>query len=361
MFSSVDKDLTIRRVLSFQTSFLDSVFSNHWTRYSDTSESVLVEKIMHIDLWTEKHRPNTLKEIIGQEAIISRLSKFVENRTLPHCLFAGPPGTAKTTAGMALARDLFGNSYDRNFMELNASDERGIDVVRNQIKTFARSLPAGDAPFKILVLDEADHLTNDAQHALRRTMESYASSCRMILICNYSSRIIPPIQSRCAIFKFTRLKDTDIASRLDYVAEREKIKLSQKGKEAILYLSDGDMRSAINLLQASASTGQVTDKTVFTISGRADPAKIEALLNSAFNGQYDDALQQLRELISQEGVSPIDLTRQIHRDLQNRDIMSDLKRSALERTAEAEFRIAEGSNGEVQLAALLAHISFRKD
>ncbi|MFW9931160.1 MAG: replication factor C small subunit [Candidatus Thorarchaeota archaeon] len=316
---------------------------------------------MEIDLWTEKHRPSTLKDIIGQEAIISRLSKFVENRTLPHCLFAGPPGTAKTTAGMALAKDLFGSSFDRNFMELNASDERGIDVVRNQIKVFARSLPAGDAPFKILVLDEADHLTSDAQHALRRTMESYASSCRMILICNYSSRIIPPIQSRCAIFKFTRLKDENIASRLDYVAEREGVKLNAKGKDAILYLSDGDMRSAINLLQAAASTGPVTDKTVFAISGRADPVKIKGLLESAYNGKYDDSLEHLRNMISQDGISPVDLARQIHRELQQMDISSDLKRASLERTAEAEFRIAEGANGEVQLSALLAFISFRKE
>lgn len=316
---------------------------------------------MEIDLWTEKHRPDTLKDIVGQEAIISRLSKFVANRTLPHCLFAGPPGTAKTTAGMALARDLFGDSYDRNFMELNASDERGIDVVRNQIKTFARSLPSGNAPFKILVLDEADHLTNDAQHALRRTMESYASSCRMILICNYSSRIIPPIQSRCAVFKFTRLSDDDIASRLKYVANQEDVKLSSKGSDAILYLSDGDMRSAINLLQAAASIGEVTDKSVFAISGRADPTKIRGLLELAYEGHYDDSLQQLRNMISHFGIAPIDLARQIHRALQEIDIPNDLKRSSLLRTAEAEFRISEGSSGEVQLVSLLAHISFGKD
>ncbi|MFW9925175.1 MAG: replication factor C small subunit [Candidatus Thorarchaeota archaeon] len=317
---------------------------------------------MEMDLWTEKHRPRTLGEIVGQEAIVSRLANFVERKTLPHCLFAGPPGTAKTTAGMALARDLFADSFERNFMELNASDERGIDVVRNQIKTFARSLPAGNAPFKILVLDEADHLTSDAQHALRRTMESYASSCRMILICNYSSRIIPPIQSRCAIFKFARLSDEDVGKRIEYVAKEEKVKLSAKGRDAILYLADGDMRIAINLLQAASSTGtQVTDTVVFTISGRADPAKIRDLLSTASSGKFEASLALLTDLITQDGVSPLDLIRQIHREIQGLDLDDAKKRSSLERTAEAEFRIAEGSNGEVQLAALLAHISLGND
>lgn len=317
---------------------------------------------MEIDLWTEKHRPNTLKEIVGQDVVVNRLSRFVENRTLPHCLFAGPPGTAKTTAGMALARDLFKDSFHRNFMELNASDERGIDVVRNQIKTFARSLPAGDAPFKILVLDEADHLTNDAQHALRRTMESYASSCRMILICNYSSRIIPPIQSRCAIFKFARLSDDAIASRIEYVAKKENVKLDSTGTEAILYLSEGDMRSAINLLQAASSSGnQVTDKTVFSISGRADPAKIKDLLTFASEGKYETALETLRLLITREGISPLDLARQIHRELQGIGFSPDKQMSTLERIAETEFRIAEGANGEIQLTALLAYIAFGTD
>jgi len=314
---------------------------------------------MEIDLWTEKHRPRTLSNIVGQTAIVDRLAKFVEKRTLPHCLFAGPPGTAKTTAAMALARDLFGDSFERNFMELNASDERGIDVVRNQIKTFARSLPADNAPFKVLVLDEADHLTNDAQHALRRTMESYASSCRMILICNYSRRIIPPIQSRCAIFKFSRLGEEEISGRLEYVAKEEGVNLSPKGKESILYLANGDMRIAINLLQAASSLGkQVTDKIVFAISGRADPEKIRNLLSTAISHRLEDALDILKTLLMHDGVSPLDLTRQIHREMQYVELGEQDKRKTLERTAEAEFRIAEGADGEVQLAALLAHLAL---
>ncbi|MBD3405580.1 MAG: replication factor C small subunit [Candidatus Lokiarchaeota archaeon] len=309
---------------------------------------------MDIDLWTEKYRARTLKDVLGQKAAIESLTKFVENKTVPHCLFAGPPGTGKTTAAMAMARDLFGDSFERNFMELNASDERGIDVVRNQIKRFARIKPTENAPFKILVLDEADHLTGDAQHALRRTMETYASSCRIILICNYSSRIIPPIQSRCAIFKFNRLDNEAISDRLEYISKNEDVDIEKEAIDAILYLSEGDMRAAINLLQASSSSSsKISEGIVFSISGKANPQLIEDMLELALTGNYEKSISEMKNLLYKVGIAPIDLVRQIHRQIMRKEIPSKQRTTILEKMADTEFRITEGANGEIQLTSLL--------
>jgi replication factor C small subunit len=202
-------------------------------------------------IWIEKYRPSKLADIVGQDEIVERLSSYVRTETLPHLLFTGSAGVGKTTAAVTLAHEFFKDSWQMNFRELNASDERGIDVVRNQIKQFARTTPLGNATFKILFLDEADALTTDAQAALRRTMESYAQTCRFILSCNYSSKIIDPIQSRCAIYRFKPLGPEAIMEETRRIACREGLTITNAAMNAIVYISQGDMRKEINALQGA--------------------------------------------------------------------------------------------------------------
>ena len=183
-------------------------------------------------------------------------------------MFAGPAGTGKTTSALALAKEIFGDNWRNNFVELNASDERGIDVVRGKIKEFARTAPIGGASFKIIFLDEADALTGDAQAALRRTMEKYSAICRFILSCNYSSKIIEPIQSRCAVFRFRPLKEKDIKQYLTRIAKAEKIDLTDDAADALVHVASGDMRKAVNSLQVAASLGdKVTIDVVYQTTG----------------------------------------------------------------------------------------------
>jgi replication factor C small subunit len=299
-----------------------------------------------------------LSEITNQKDIVDRLKMFVKERNTPHLLFAGPPGTGKTTAILALANDLFTSRVKGNLLELNASDERGINVVRTRIKDFARTLPISGAPFKIIILDEADAVTADAQNALRRTMEQYARDCRFTLLCNYSTRIIEPIQSRCAVFRFAPLKEKDIMLRLKFIAEKESVKLDESGIKAILYIAGGDLRRAINALQgASAIGGVVNDEVVYKVTSRARPEEVLKMLQAALSGMFMEARNMLHELLINYGLSGTDVIKQIHREIFSLKIPDSEKIKLIDHVGETDYRLTQGANEEIQLSALLANFT----
>ena len=311
------------------------------------------------EIWTEKYRPRKLSEIVGQKDIVERLSSYVRSGNLPHLMFAGPAGTGKTTSALAMAREMYGESWRDNFIELNASDERGIDVVRGKIKEFARTAPIGGAAFKIIFLDEADALTPDAQAALRRTMERYSRNCRFVLSCNYSSKIIEPIQSRCAIFRFRPIKGEDIKQYLLSVAKREGVTVDDAALDAIVHVGEGDMRKSINSLQVAATIGkEVTIEVVYQATGNARPDEVVDMVETALGGDFIGARSKLDEMMITYGLSGEDIIRQIHRSFYDLTIPDREKIRLIDRTGEIEFRIVEGSNERIQLEALLAYLAL---
>jgi len=308
-------------------------------------------------IWTEKYRPSKFEDIKGQEEIVSKVKAFVEQKNLPHLLFAGPAGIGKSTLALVTARQMFGSDWKQNFLELNASDERGIDVVRVKVKDFARTKAIGDVPFKIIFLDECDALTRDAQQALRRTMENYAATCRFILACNYSSKIIDPIQSRCAMFRFRPLAKEHMLELVNYIVEKENLKVDDAAKDALIEVSGGDCRKFENVLQSCASiTDKITQDVVYSMASTAQPQEIKSLLSVAITGDFLSARKQLLDVMLRYGLSGIDIIKQIQKEIWNLEIDGRQKVSLVDKCGEIEFRLVEGSDEYVQLEALLAHI-----
>lgn len=307
--------------------------------------------------WVEKYRPQTLDDVVGQKHIVSRLNKYVEQQSMPNLMFTGPAGVGKTTSALALVKSMLGDYWRQNFLELNASDARGIDTVRNNIKQFCRLKPVG-APFRIIFLDEVDNMTKDAQSALRREMEMYTKTASFILSCNYSSKIIDPIQSRCAIFRFTPIKGEEIAQRLKFISESENCQYTEEAIDLIVKFGEGDMRKSINILQSAASEGAITEDHVYDVVSKAKPQEIKNMVDSALMGDFLQARKILREEMIMQGTSGEDMVNQIYQEVSGRvmdgKMNGDVYMDLIGVIAEADFRIREGANPRIQLEALLA-------
>jgi len=315
-------------------------------------------------MWTEKYRPKTLEEVVNLREIITSLNAFLKSpATIPHLLFAGRAGTGKTSVALCLARQLLGSNWRSYTLELNASDERGIRMVRERVKSFSRHSRGtlGNIPYSLIILDECDQMTSSAQTALRRIMETSSRISRFILIANYSSKIIEPIQSRCAVFRFSAVRKEDMIKHLQTIAEKENLKVLKNTIETIVEFSEGDLRRAINILQTSVGYEKgmtLNEKTILQVVGRVHPKQIQIMINRALNGQFIEAKEMLQELMASYGLSGRDIIRQIHRELYKITFLSLAEKAELANVVgEYDFRLSEGANEDIQLSALLAQFT----
>ncbi|XP_067009567.1 replication factor C subunit 5 [Anabrus simplex] len=306
--------------------------------------------------WVEKYRPAGLCDLVSHEEIVRTLKKFIKDRQLPHLLFYGPPGTGKTSTILACAKELYKPAHIGSMvLELNASDDRGIGIVRGRILNFASTRTIFSSGFKLVILDEADAMTHDAQNALRRIIEKYTENVRFCIICNYLTKIIPALQSRCMRFRFGPLQNDQILPRLDYVVKEEGVNITEDGKQALITLSQGDMRKVLNILQSTAmSFAVVNEDNVYTCVGHPLKSDISNLVLWLLNDPILAAFKKTKELKVAKGLALIDILEEVHRYIHQIKFPKKITSTLLVKLSEIECRLAGGANEDVQLGALLA-------
>jgi replication factor C small subunit len=309
-----------------------------------------------MEIWIEKHRPEKVSDVSGQKECVKMLEGFIKSGEMPHLIFAGPPGVGKTTMALCLAKEMLGDNWRDHLLELNASNERGIDVIKNDVKEFARNGSISEGKFKIIFFDESDQLTPDAQAALRRTMEIYYKNVRFIFSCNYSSGIIPPIQSRCVVVRFKKISRDEMVLALEKIGKSENMEVGKEIYDAIYENADGDLRKAVNILQSISFLSKPTVKDVYDVSGSIEEKVVIPLLSNIRHGNFEEAAKISTDLIVESGFSAIDIIKSLHRLIGKELIGPIIKRESFIVLADTEFRLAQGGSDHIQLDYLVARM-----
>lgn len=313
--------------------------------------------------WVEKYRPNQLDDLISHREIISTIQKFMKEDRLPHMLFYGPPGTGKTSTILACAKQLYApKEFNSMVLELNASDDRGIGIVRGPVLSFASTRTIFNKGFKLVILDEADAMTNDAQNALRRVIEKYTENTRFCLICNYLSKIIPAIQSRCTRFRFAPLDMTQMMPRVQHVIDEEGVNVTEDGMNALVTLAKGDMRRSLNILQSTSMAYDVVNElNVYLCTGQPLRTDIESIVDWMLNKDFTTAYNNILQLKVMKGLALQDILTEVHTYVHRIEFPLQVRIHLLDKMSEIEHRLAAGTNEKIQLASLVSTFQVARD